>query len=40
MEIELIEGMEDGETKFGKVAYSCPNCHILGSWRVISSTRN
>ena len=29
MEIELIEGMEDDETKFGKVTYSCPHCHTF-----------
>jgi hypothetical protein len=29
MEIELIQGTEEEEMKFGKVAYSCPNCHVF-----------
>jgi uncharacterized protein YbaR (Trm112 family) len=29
MEIELIEGMEDGNARIGKVAYSCPACHTF-----------
>ena len=29
MEIEIIEGVDDGGVKFGKVAYSCPNCHVF-----------
>jgi hypothetical protein len=29
MEIEIIEGVEEGGMRFGKVAYSCPSCHVF-----------
>jgi hypothetical protein len=29
MEIEMVQGTVEGEMKFGKVAYSCPNCHTF-----------
>jgi uncharacterized protein YbaR (Trm112 family) len=29
MEIELIEGVDEGGVRLGKVAYSCPHCHVF-----------
>ena len=29
MEIEIIEGVEEPGMRLGRVAYSCPNCHVF-----------